>query len=390
MKQNKTNDAEAFKLLVQNAFDFLKHSIEEFDTAPKYSVIHFCAAVEILLKARLLKEHWSLVISKPEEAKLDDFFKAGKFQSVTLEGARKRLCNIANDDIGDKAYNSFHALAEHRNKMIHFFHPDVDDTKEAKAQIVAEHCRSWCCLLRLLERWDTYFHDFRSDIKQADSMMKKHREYLSAKFEALKPDLDDARKAGYMPKECSACGFDAAVPETNGNPIVPLKCWVCDHTETHFEFKCPHCGKTIVIVNGRIYANCPHPQCGGAIEAEHLKSVLTDWRAQSGVDIEPEHLMDALTDHDAAYSDSLDGDDSWGTINCQCGAYQTVIRLIKRDSKGAIKRDNARFLCASCLEIFDHIERCEWCNEYNTGNMENSYVFGCKCCDGQLGWEKDD
>ena len=45
-----------FDSLTRNAFDFLERGIAEFDKTPKYSVIHFCAAVEMLLKARLMKE----------------------------------------------------------------------------------------------------------------------------------------------------------------------------------------------------------------------------------------------------------------------------------------------------------------------------------------------
>ena len=43
-----------FDSLTRNAFDFLERGIAEFDKSPKYSVIHFCAAVEMLLKARLI------------------------------------------------------------------------------------------------------------------------------------------------------------------------------------------------------------------------------------------------------------------------------------------------------------------------------------------------
>lgn len=142
-----------FDSLTRNAFDFLKRGIAEFDKYPKYSVIHFCAAVEMLLKARLMKEHWSLIVSKPDQANLARFM-AGDFTSVTLEEARARICDIAGEDIGDDAYASFRALANHRNKMVHFFHQGLDSDDKAKAQIVAEHCRSWFHLHRLLNRWD--------------------------------------------------------------------------------------------------------------------------------------------------------------------------------------------------------------------------------------------
>lgn len=344
-----------FDSLARNAFDFLERGIDEFDKAPKYSVIHFCAAVEMLLKARLMKEHWSLIVSKPEQANLAKFM-AGDFISVTLEDSRARIRDVAGEDISDDAYGSFRALANHRNKMVHFFHPEMDNDDKAKAQIVAEHCRSWFHLHRLLGRWEAYFHDFGSEIACADRAMKGHRKYLSAKFRALKPELDAARKAGNKPKVCSACGFKAAIPAALDDQIATLRCLVCDHTETQVEIECPHCNRQVVIANEG-YAKCEH--CGGAIE--------------------PEHVADALTDHDAAHIGIADGDDSWEPANCgTCEGYHIVI---KRGDK---------FFCANCFDMSDHVEQCEWCNEPNTGDMEHSYWSGCSHCDGKAGWEKDD
>lgn len=93
---------DVFTSLTRNAFDFLERGIAEFDKSPKYSVIHFCAAVEMLLKARLMKEHWSLIVSRPEQANRTKFL-AGDFASVTLEEARARIRDVAGEDIGDDA-----------------------------------------------------------------------------------------------------------------------------------------------------------------------------------------------------------------------------------------------------------------------------------------------
>ncbi|MGF6465268.1 hypothetical protein [Paraburkholderia youngii] len=344
-----------FESLTRNAFDFLERGIGEFDKAPKYSVIHFCAAVEMLLKARLMKEHWSLIVSKSEQANLAKFM-GGDFASVTMDEARARLRDIAGEDIADEAFNSFRTLANHRNKMIHFFHADVDRDGLAKAQIVAEHCRSWFHLHRLLNRWDTDFRDFIADISRADRAMKGHRKYLSAKFKALKPELDAVRKAGGKPKACSACGFKAAVPDPLDDEIAPLRCLVCDHTETQVEIDCPHCNQPVVIANEG-YATCEN--CAGAIT--------------------PEHLVNALTDHESAHIAIANGDDRWEPANCgNCDGYHTVVR------RGDI------YFCANCFDQSDHVEQCEWCNEPNTGDMEHSYSTGCRHCDGKVGWEKDD
>lgn len=343
-----------FDSLTRNAFDFLERAIAEFDKSPKYSVIHFCAAVEMLLKARLMKEHWSLIVSKPDQANLAKFM-AGDFISVTLEDARARIRDVAGEDIGDDAYASFRALANHRNKMVHFFHNGLESDDKAKAQIVAEHCRSWFHLHRLLSRWNGYFHGFGNEIAHADRAMKGHRKYLVAKFKALKSELGAARKMGNAPKACSACGFEAAIPDALDDQIASLRCLVCDHVETQVEIDCPHCGESIVVATEG-YATCEY--CGEAIE--------------------PEHLVDALTDHDAAHLGIKDGDDSWEAANCgNCDGYHTVVRR------------GDHYFCANCFDTFDGIEQCQWCNENNTGDMEFSYANGCGHCEGQWGQVKD-
>ena len=344
-----------FDSLTRNAFDFLQHAVAEFDRAPKYSVIHFCSAIEMLLKARLMQEHWSLIVSKPDQADLAKF-KAGDFISVTLQEARARIRNIANEDIGDEAYASFRTLANHRNKVVHFFHHGLESDQTAKEAIVAEQCRAWFHLHRLLHGWDTYFHDFGSEIARADKAMKKHQQYLAAKFQALTSELEARRKAGKAPKACSACGFEAAIPDAIDDQIASLSCLVCDHTEVQVELECPHCSQSMVIANGG-FANCEH--CGKGIE--------------------PAHLVDALTDHAAAHIAFMDGGNSLDLGNCSnCDGYQTVVRR------------GESYFCTDCFEVFAHIEQCDWCGDLNTGDMEHSYWSGCNHCDGKADRDKDD
>jgi histone H3/H4 len=244
-------------------------------------------------------------------------------------------------------------LANHRNKMIHFFHADVDGDDQAKAQIVAEHCRSWFHLHRLLNRWDTYFGDFGAEIADADRSMKKHRKYLSAKFKELKPVQDASRKAGSKPIACSACGFKAAVSEELNAQIASLQCLVCDHAETQVEIDCPHCNQ-VVVITGEGYAKCVH--CGGAIE--------------------PEHLVAALSKDVVGTKDYFE---TGLPANCgNCDGYHTVIAC-----------GDGHF-CANCFDICDRVEQCGWCSELCTGDMESSYSNGCGQCEGQWGHVKDD
>lgn len=347
-------EEEIFNSLTQNAFDFLLRGIKEFDRSPKYSVIHFCAAVEMILKARLMCEHWSLVVSKPDQANKEKFI-AGDFASVTLEESRIRIRDIAGDDIGDEAYKSFRSLANHRNKMVHFFHPGLENDKQAKSQIVAEHCRSWFYLHQLLDGWDGLFHAFKKDVASADRAMKKHRQYLSTKFAALKGELDAASEQGLTSKKCRACGFKAKLPSAIDDRISLFRCLVCDYTETQVEIACPHCEEDVVIEDEG-FAQCEW--CGGSID--------------------PEHIVDALTDHDKAYRSIRDGGDGDEPANCaSCDGYHTVVQR------------GDKYFCANCFDIFTNVAQCEWCHEYGTGDMEDSYWAGCSVCEGSSGHMRD-
>lgn len=96
MEKISINSKNLFDSLTRNAIDFLKKSVIELEDSPKYSVIHFCSAIELFLKARLLVEHWSLIITKPENANLSKF-KSGDFHSVSMQEAINRLKNISGE-----------------------------------------------------------------------------------------------------------------------------------------------------------------------------------------------------------------------------------------------------------------------------------------------------
>ena len=110
-----------FSRLVENGFDFLFKAIDELKDQPKYSVIHFHAAVELFVKARLMHEHWSLVVTKRQEPAWEKFV-AGDFQSVSLDEAASRLSKIVRSGLSAPELEAFREVARHRNKMVHFFH----------------------------------------------------------------------------------------------------------------------------------------------------------------------------------------------------------------------------------------------------------------------------
>lgn len=58
---------DALANLFDNALEFLRTAIAEFDDNPKMSLIHFNTGVELVFKSQLLAEHWTLVVANRRE-----------------------------------------------------------------------------------------------------------------------------------------------------------------------------------------------------------------------------------------------------------------------------------------------------------------------------------
>jgi len=80
--------------LVENALDFFHEAVKSADESDprklKYAVLHSASAVELILKARLVLEHWTLVFRDPGKAEVENF-EAGKFQSADLQEVQERI-----------------------------------------------------------------------------------------------------------------------------------------------------------------------------------------------------------------------------------------------------------------------------------------------------------
>src|SRR5690606_21971377 len=119
------------KKLCLSAFEFLKRSVEEFENEPKFALVHFSTGLELLLKARLLKEHWSLVVTGKADLRQ---FRSGESQTVSIKDALERLDIVVGDPVPKDARLIFEKIARHRNRVMHFF-LEVGD--QDRAQLIS-------------------------------------------------------------------------------------------------------------------------------------------------------------------------------------------------------------------------------------------------------------
>lgn len=352
--------SERFDDVVRNAFDFLGRSIDELEQHPKYSVIHFYSAIELFVKARLLKEHWTLIVAKPEQADKAKF-QRGDFQSAGLKEANERLTKVVDDGLLDEELKCFEGLRQARNQMVHFAHAAQGDDAEAKKEmerIVADHAKGWFYLHRLLTgRWAAHFSDYAQSAQELDGRMRKQNKYLEQKFMLLVNDIEADKAAGGHFISCPSCGFESFAV---GKAVwVGLgKCRTCGFVSPVMTLDCVNtgCAKPISLIGG--YESCP--ECSHKYTPEQIESVLDD--------------------HDQLKpTDFHDADDS-SHVGCGvCSGYETVVPL-----------KSGEWFCTDCFDIEDHVGQCEWCTGYSTHIPEYSYLDGCGQCDGRIGHEKDD
>lgn len=342
----RTSD-EFFDSLVENAIDFLKRSVSEIKKSPKYSVIDFCAALEIFLKARLMVEHWSIIVLRPEIANLSTF-KNGDFQSVAMDEAMRRLENICNDSISKEAKDSFDAVRKHRNKLLHFFHPDyIKASQQTIETIVTEQCKAWFYLYRLLmDQWQAHFRKHKKGIEKLDQRMHTLRAFLRAKYEALKPDIDAEVRKGKQYEDCSSCGFKAAGIDEVGDPLYESLCRVCSAKRRMLLATCPECEETIKV------EDMGEGQCD---------------KCQFEVDID--YLLEE-------FGPNEDPREPSSIAYCsECEYVETSTAIPFGDG----------YLCLSCLTEHGSADNCGFCNELCTGiDPVSASLFGCIKCEGSV------
>ena len=113
---------------IQNGVDYLRSAVsllqnledsEDEHRDLKYVVLHLQAATEVLLKVRIIREHWSLVFKEPGKA-TQEAYKSGEFTSIGLEEILGRLKGILGINLPSAAQEIIKRLARIRNKPQHF------------------------------------------------------------------------------------------------------------------------------------------------------------------------------------------------------------------------------------------------------------------------------
>lgn len=342
-----------FENLVRNGIEFLDKAISQLEKDPKHSVINFYTAVEIFLKAPLVHEHWTLVVVDRDLNRQS--YEAGEFQSVSFDDACNRLHLTLKKQLPEGAKVAFKKIREHRNRMVHFYHSGIDGKQ--RDEIKLEQAQAWFELNRFVTIiWREKFLPFIPEFRNMERSLIANNHYAQAKYENLRSKIEGMKKGGKVFQNCPRCQTDAFQVESEVEGLTSLDCMVCLLNGKQVQVDCPECGDTDQFV----------------IAEEGFKCKGCDFEISDEIGLF--NLLDQNTDR--GRKDDLD---SVTPANCdECQSHQTVC-----DYEGG-------YLCTNCLAFFDTVCQCDSCNEYMTGDTDDTYVLGCVHCEGYAARHADD
>lgn len=344
--------------LISNGLEFLDKAREELEAAkPKFSIVSFWTAVEILLKVPLVHEHWTLVCSGKKVVRSK--YLAGDFQSVTYDETCTRLGDILEKPLPKETMTVFDKVRQHRNRVVHFYHPSFSDDEQH--QIQKEQADAWFALNRLMrDEWKPIFgarNSYSWKLAYGETRLLQGNEFYAAiRLNQVQPELDALAKAGGDIVICETCRQKAQVtsPLATGSgayTLLTTRCRVCTDQSRHISFLCPECGEHQSLPEGDETFTCE--SCSWTEE----RMTLLDEEMFRSVD---EQLLSNLPA---------------GCTNCMV--------------PDSICQHGDGYLCTQCLTYYHELETCESCNHLSDNVPEFSRYRGCEFCDGDSRYHYD-
>ncbi|MEU1826650.1 hypothetical protein ABZ502_29995 [Streptomyces abikoensis] len=259
---------------VENGVDYLvsvaDHLVGEGPPTPrdiKYAVLHLQAAAEVLLKARLQREHWSLVFKDPGTATREKFEK-GDFESCTTDAALDRLKRIVGIPIDDKAAADIKSLVKSRNALQHYGLTAPARAVEARAASVLDFLLAFVYdhLLPQLTREEAA--GIVSHLDGVSETVRELQSFLTKRRNRLRGELKDCQDRTLKCPDCAewalvvgegtgpTCRF-CHIQWPDGNDFL-IGNWIAEYRRT-----CPQCAEHTLIPAVSVAADKRLPLCFG-------------------------------------------------------------------------------------------------------------------------------
>ena len=234
--------------LLENSLDFLLSAAEavQRDEGPrslKEAVLHLADASELLIKARLVQEHWSLIFLTIDQASREKLA-ADDLRTVDFPKAVERLKKIVDVEVDESLIEYVNKLRGLRNKLTHFTATlDVAQTRS----LVSKTMR-FCIEFAEQQKMVNLEAEYR--LGEIHTRLVELQEFVDDRVAAIAEEWDES-----FIRECPNCWQTALVMDSS-----EANCKFCRFKTTPQQlaanagesplFDCPECGAigTFVLV----------------------------------------------------------------------------------------------------------------------------------------------
>ena len=233
--------------LTDNALDFLLSASEAASRAAtrrnlKDAVVHAANGIEVLAKARLAREHWSLIfndVNRVNRQKLEQ----GDFISVDPENTLTRLEQVAGFSIDGQYKPQLVELRNLRNRLTHF----TAAVDEARAKSLVAKAMTFC--VEFCEQQNMVTSDSEDKLGEIHTNLTDLKEFVDSRMASISASLEWHPTVLECPEcwqealaiddgeiECKFCRYKTE-PEDLADMLSEGRIW-----------DCPECGKEQTFV----------------------------------------------------------------------------------------------------------------------------------------------
>jgi ribosomal protein S27E/ribosomal protein L37E len=276
--------------LIDNSFDFLNSAIKyangEENRDWKYALLNISNALELIMKAVLEKEHWSLLFENVDNAN-KEILSIGDFQSVNFKTAFERLKYIVGVDFSKNDEKYLKKIREKRNRITHFSAElHIEEVKSIVAKGIG-------VFIKLYKEIDTE-ENVEDKLHYINSELRGFQKYVKLRLAEIEKEIKDSQIPNSVFLTCPLClqetivihekydelfckfcgaefsyedmaryssnGYGGPCPKCVNGALAFLKynkdeeeyiCTKCGFTsQWNFNFECSSCGNTYWDENG--------------------------------------------------------------------------------------------------------------------------------------------
>lgn len=199
--------APSAETLARHGLDFIESSVQRLsaddsEQQSREAVVILAVGIELVLKARLLSEHWSLVfkdINTARESNLMD----GTLQSAGPEECLNRIRHICEDKVTPATESRFKDFWRFRNRIVHFVDHKISiDSLRSRAYLVLSE------LVDLTARPHFVPPELAPSLEGLRIALLSLASYVEVRGKEIKDLLRESGDASFC---CTTCGQRAIV-----------------------------------------------------------------------------------------------------------------------------------------------------------------------------------